>query len=825
MTARASESASDRHFVERVKPLLDSRCLSCHGPDKQKGGLRVDSRDAILKGGEHGPAVVPGKPAESLLVQVVLHAKKDLEMPPKEKLTTNDIAVLTRWIADSVPWPAVKVAEAAPQTTTEERIGDAWSDPRNPIVKIFGGQRLDLWSLKPAQRAELPEVRNTSWVRSPIDQFVLARMESEALAPLPEASRRALGRRVYFDLTGLPPAPGEMDEFLADARPDAYERLVDRLLASSRYGEHAARQWLDVVRYSDSNGFDWDEFRPRAWRFRDYAIRSFNADKPFNQFIREQLAGDELQDGPPGNAAGQDRLIATGYLRLGPHDNSAPLFNEQARSRAELMADLVETTGSAFLGLTMSCCRCHDHKHDPLSQADHFRLRAFFEPVKFADELPVDLASEQKAIRNHNRTIDAQIKPIQEQSDTLLGETKRRLREERIAALILEERQWLELPKENRGKELKGKIEEVEKKIEPAAKEVLEALSKDEKAKHGDWSRQIDQLKKQKRTFMTGLIMTDTTNQVPVTKILFQGNHKDEREPVVPGFISILDPNPAVIGDPINSDTTGRRLTLANWIASAENPLTTRVLVNRVWQAHFGEGLVATANDFGLAGARPSHPKLLDWLATEFVREGWSIKRLRRLILTSATYRQGNLRRLTAEQLRDSLLAVSGLLHDRNGGPPVWPELPAEILQANPAFLDDNAEKTKGWYPSPQSEQNVRSVYMVQKRTVRVPFMETFDLPENAVSCARREESVVAPQAFSLLNSPLAVKAARAFASRVEREAGSDAKAQVKRAFTLALQRTPDHVELQTCLDLLQERSLPELCRALLNLNEFVYLD
>jgi mono/diheme cytochrome c family protein len=783
--ARADD-ASDRHFHDKVKPLLDSRCISCHGPDKVKGALRLDSRAAALKGGDNGPAVMPGKPSESLLLQAVMHAKPDLEMPPKEKLTTNDIAVLRRWIADGAPWPAAPTNETvAAQLKPGERLGDAWSDPRNPIVKIFGGQRLDLWSLQPVRQVEPPVVKKgiakavingakggagrtmsratdlqttDRFPRHPIDQFIHAKLAEKKLTPAPEADRRTLARRLYFDLTGLPPTPEEMAEFLRDSRRDAYERLVDKLLASPRYGEHQARLWLDVIRYSDSNGFDWDEFRPKAWRFRDYVIRAFNADKPFDQFIREQLAGDELVEGAPKNEAEQDALIATGYLRLGPQDNSAGAFNEQDRSRSELMADLTETTASAFLAMTLSCNRCHDHKYDPLSHADHYRLRAFFEPVKFADDLPIDVAPEQQAIRTQNKMLDEKLQPFTAERDKLLASVKKKLREEKITKLTPEDRALLEIPKEKRTNDLKDKVAALEKKVEPKDKEVQTALTEDQKKQHESLTKQIDALKKERRAFTLALLMTDNPEKVPVTKVLFQGNHKDPREPVVPGFISALDPNPAEIKKPRNAKTTGRRLTLADWIASTSHPLTARVFVNRAWQQHFGNGLVATANDFGLAGAKPTHPELLDWLAGEFVREGWSVKKLHRLIVTSATYRQAggvqsardpenewlsrqNPRRLSAEQLRDALLAVSGSLKlEHAGGSPIWPDLPPEILQANPAFLDDNETKTKGWYPSPKTNQNVRSVFLIQKRTVRVPFMETFDLPENSVSCARRNE-------------------------------------------------------------------------------------
>ena len=852
------DDAADKHFTARVLPLLELRCISCHGPEKVKGGLRMDTREALLKGGETGPAVVPGKPGASLLLQAVMHSKKDLEMPPKEKLTTNDIAVLEKWITDGAPWPNSAVISAvAPKASPGERLGDAWHDPRNPIVRIFGGQRLDLWSFKPIRHEGPPVVRNKRWARNPIDQFILQRLEAAGVSPALEADKRSLARRLYFDLTGLPPTPEDVQRLLADRRPDAYERLVDALLASPRYGEHQARAWLDVIRYSDSNGYDWDEFRPRAWRFRDYVVRAFNEDKPFDVFIREQLAGDELLDGPPRTRAEQDALLATGYLRLGPQDNSAGAFNEQDRARAELLTDLTETTSSALLGLTMSCCRCHDHKFDPLSQADHFRLRAFFEPVKYADETPLDLDSEQEAIRKNNEALEKELQPVQQQHDALLHGVKQRLRAERVAKLSMTEQALLALPKAQRTNEVAKRIEALEKKVEPSSKDAKAALQDDEKGRFEKLGRDIAALNAKKRAFTLGLLMSDGTNKAAVTRIHFQGDHKQPKDVVEPGFPSALDPNPAALRTAVNKKTTGRRLTLADWITSPQNPLTARVLVNRAWQNCFGHGLVATANDFGLAGERPSNPELLDWLAREFMRRDWSWKELQRLMVTSTTYRLESKsvlsepvigktmsvthqpssrplitapsprlpRRLSAEQLRDALLAVSGLLTAKTNGPPVWPDLPPEILQANPAFLDDNETKTKGWYPSPKEDQHARSVFLVQKRTVRVPFMETFDLPENSVSCARRTESTVAPQALSLLNSPLAVEAARAFAARVTKEAGADQHAQISRAFALALQREPLKSERELCQRLLHQSSLPELCRALLNLNEFVYLD
>ena len=741
-------------------------------------------------------------------------------------------------------------ADAAPTGS----LGNAWEDPRNPVVRIFGGQRLDLWSLRPVKLQGVPSVDSLTAEpttrRSPLDAWLQSGLPRSSELRVPEADSRTLIRRLSLDLTGLPPSVEDVESFEREcvqelrsaggSASQAYERLVDRLLASPRYGEHQARQWLDVVRYSDSNGFDWDEFRPRAWRFRDYVIRAFNADKPFDRFILEQLAGDELLEGPPRDVSEQDALMATGYLRLGPHDNAAGLFNEQDRSRAELMADLTETTGSAFLGLTMSCCRCHDHKFDPLLQADHFRLRAFFEGVKFADDLPLDLVADQAAIREHNAGLERQRDEVEVRRQTLLAPHRERLRAERLTRLTDEERQWLKDPDDRHPEERRPRVATLRKQLEPKESELKAALKGDAKTLHAELEKQITQINSARREFTTGLLMTDQETRPAETRILVLGDHKRLGQPVVPGFLSILDPNPAVIPKPANPKTLGRRLALARWIASPENPLTARVFVNRLWQQHFGQGLVDTPNDFGLAGSRPSHPELLDWLAAEFVRGGWSVKHLHRTVVLSAAYRQavvdpGSLseslsfrrspRRLSAEQLRDALLATSGSLQLVSGGSPVWPDLPAEILQANPAFLDDNATRTKGWYPSPRERQSVRSVFLVQKRTVRVPFMETFDLPENSTSCARRTGSTVAPQALSLLHSPLAVEASQEMAKRVRQEVGNEPKAQVRHVFRIALQREPKPEEHEACLRLLRRRSLPELCRALINLNEFAYVD
>lgn len=726
--------------AERVRVLLETRCISCHGAEKQKGGLRLDSRDRILKGGETGPGAVSGQPDQSLLLQAVRHTAGDLRMPPKEKLTPDQVDLLARWVQDGLKW--IQPAAAA----SKARVGDAWTDPRNPIVRIFDGKRLDLWSLK------APVQPPVGWS---IDGMVGGTRS-------PGADARTLIRRVTFDLTGLPPTPEEIRDFVA--RPD-YEALVDRLLASPHYGERSARLWMDVVRYSDSNGFERDEFLSEHYRYRDYVIRAFNQDKPFDRFIREQLAGDEMLFGAPRDAAEVDALIATGYLRMGPYDSTGSIFEENAKNQNELMADLANTTGSAFLGLTMACANCHDHKYDPISQADHFRLRAFFAGLKRQDDTPIDLAAMQEEIRAANAPIEGEIKALE--------------------------------------------AAKAEKKLIEAAKASL-------------------------RPFTTAMTARSSKN-APATNVFYQGDFTQPREEVSAGFISVLDPNPAELLP------AGRRSTLAAWIASPSNPLTARVIVNRVWQQHFGRGIVATPNDFGFSGARPTHPELLDALALQFTADGWSLKKLHRAILLSATYRQssfddpsrhagdpGNLRlwrqnarRLDAESTRDALLAVSGALLSKSSGPPVWPAVADEILDAQPGILETHSDQAardrkQAWYTSPADQVDARSVFLIQKRALKLPFLQPFDLPDPTVSCGRRDCTTVAPQALQLLNSAFGTRMAETLAKRVKGDADP-----VRAALWLSLGREATTEELA----LGRRLGLVAWCRVLLNLNEFVYVD
>ncbi len=691
-------------------------------------------------------------------------------------------------------------------------------------------------------REDAPRSGERGYGSHHIDSFIRERLAKENLQPAPEADRRTLIRRLTFDLIGLPPTPDEVAAFAADQAPDAYEKLVNRLLDSPRYGERQARLWLDVVRYADTNGYERDEFRPLAWQYRDYVIRSFHQDKPFDQFIVEQLAGDQLVNGVPKNSAEADMLIATGFLRLGQWDSTASIFQEEPRLRAEMMADLTNTTASAFLGLTMSCCQCHDHKYDPLSQADHFRLRAFFAGVTSRDDLPVSVADEQAAIDKHNAELDQQAAPWKA------------------------EQELLDKANKERHEELKTKLAEIEAK------------------------------KRQPRRAMG---VTESASPA-ATHIFYQGDFASPREEVQPGIPTVLgtldrrgslrEPTrfnssngQSEVGRLIAERSTtinSRRLKLANWIASADNPWTARVIVNRIWQQHFGTGLVATPNDFGYSGTRPTHPELLDWLAVEFMQRGWSIKELHRLIVTSATYRKKSgigfqpvtsakaesrkddrqdayptafipsVRRLDAETLRDALLAVSGLLKPYDAGKPLWPPVPDELLKAQPAILEaekgGDGGRMQGWYADPIEQTDVRSVFLIRKRCLPIPFLQAFDLPDTTVSCARRDTTVVAPQALMLLNSPEGVRYAQALAARVsgatdklEFDDAAKTKQLVETLFRVALNRMPTAQELPLSIEFLKRHAqqhqepgdrasllaLTDLCRAILNLNEFAYID
>ncbi len=757
------------------------------------------------------------------------------------------------------------------------RIGDAWQDSRNPVAKTWGGQRIDHWALTVPVRTTAPSVGFSSCARIPADCFVLSKQQQVGLCLSNEADRRTLIRRATLDLIGLPPTVEEMQNFISDETANAYERLVDRLLSSPQYGMRWGRHWLDVVRYADTNGFERDEFKSTMWRYRDYVIDSFNSDLPFDQFVREQIAGDEMASTEPGHPRSQLRFTATGFLRLGPWDTTKSKFDTEEAGRDEIMVDLTNTTGSAFLGQTLGCCRCHDHKTDPLLQADHYRLRAFFAGVVFEDEKGINSSEEEARIVNHNAEVDARLEPVLLTYKAALQPGRERLRTQTLRSFPDEIVKLLELPEDQRDATTNQMLYPYLTKLDFYEVDVADQLSQAEKPAYLDALRLVRELEKEKREFDTIYCVRDKESDLPATHVLDGGAYADRREEVQPGIFSLLDPNVSEVVSPINCKSTGRRTALAQWIASEGNPWTARVMVNRIWQHHFGRGIVATPDDFGYSGIAPSHPELLDWLAVEFIRSGWSIKHIHRLIMHSATYRQSshvrsesqvadpsnqwlsrqNMRRMDAETLRDSILAVAGSLELFITGPPLWPEVPEAVLRAQPGIYE-NSGRLQGYYTSPEKSTNVRSILLVRKRSVPLPFLSVFNLSDASGTCGRREVTNNAPQALSLLNNPESTRAASLFAMRLALAHPENFQKQIDDAFWSAFGRAanPEELELldqsrKSIIDRLQPRSengieaakpsiqpdtnlrnssverlaFAELCRAILNSNEFIFFE
>ncbi len=710
-----------RFYESEVLPILTKHCVKCHGAGpKIRGGFRLDSREAVLRGGDLGPAAVPGDPSSSLLVKAINYI--ELEMPPAGKLPARDIEILTRWVKEGLPWtPHSPVsATAAPAATTDRPPASSAAKPQ---------PRAD-WSLHPLSRPTVPPVKDHAWCRTPIDAFILSRLEAQRLEPAPPADRTTLIRRLTYDLTGLPPEPAEVDAFLADRAPGALEHLIDRLLASPHYGEKWGRHWLDLVRYGETNGYERDSAKPFAWRYRDYVIASLNQDKPYDQFVREQLSGDQISP----DAA--EPLIATGFYRLGIWDDE-PADRELARY--DSLDSVIATTAGVFLGMSINCARCHDHKVDPIPQRDYYRLLAIFHDVTHSD-----------------------------------------------------------------GKDLK-------------------------KAKTGARSS-VD-------------VMSVTERGGADTHILLRGNPSLRGEKVEPGVPQILG------GQSIaTSQAQPLRQAFARWLTDAHNPRTARVIANRIWQYHFGRGIVPTPNEFGGLGEPATHPELLDWLASELIDGGWRLKRMHRAILLSNTYQMSSqgqkpelaldpsnrwfwrfpMRRLTAEEVRDSILSVAGTLNLKAGGPPVYPPIPAEVMAGQSA-------PGQGWPVSSPTESARRSVFVHVKRSLLVPVLATHDAADTDLSCPVRYTTTVPTQALGLLNGSFANEQAARFAERLTREAPENLANQVRLALKLTNARKPDDPEVmrdvafvntlasQASLD--RSRALAQYCLMILNTNSFLYLD
>jgi hypothetical protein len=726
------------------------------------------------------------------------------------------------------------------------------TNPKTP----FTARQRNHWAFQPVRHPAAPPVQRAGWVRNPIDAFILAKLEAQQLTPSPPADRATWLRRVSFDLVGLPPLPNELQAFLDDKSPDAYQKVVDRLLASPQYGERQGRHWLDLARYADSDGFKADATRPNIWRYRDYVIQSFNADKPYDRFVREQIAGDEIW---PNSL---EARVATGFNRHYPEEYNAQNLRQR---RQDTLNDITDTVGATFLGLTFGCAKCHDHKFDPILQSDYYRLQAFFANVSAVDNLPVLDPQRLAEYQAKLAVWQNETKTIRDQMEALLEPVRKKSVHSRYMAYAPDVQAAVDKPASARTP--------LERWMAHRAEPFLTLVDETDlpKALKGDDKTKYEALAAELKKFDSlypgdrpeGSCMTELSREAPPTSTLAVGNYDKPLQEVGPGFPLVLNPPAPEIAPPAGLQSTGRRTALANWIADPANPLTARVIVNRIWQHHFGKGIVSSPSDFGIMGGRPSHPELLDWLAAEFVKSGWSMKHMHRLIVTSNAYRQSSAfradvaaidssdkylwryprQRLDAEVIRDSALSVSGLLNLKMGGPGVYPELPGGMPAPRGGW---DTEKDA-------SERDRRSVYIFVRRNTRYPMLEVFDLATAQETCPRRDVTTIAPQALTLLNDKLSREWAEAFAARVIREAGPQFAAQMDRAYILAYARHPDSWEkdaafsfLDRQVKLLAERdasgaplsnliglpagtdrfqtaALVDFCQALMNSNEFVY--
>jgi hypothetical protein len=699
------------------------------------------------------------------------------------------------------------------------------------------------WPFQPPQRPAPPATTDRDWAVNPIDQFILARLESAEIRPSHAADKLTLLRRLTFDLTGLPPTEDDQKAFLADGRPDVYERLVDRLLASPAFGEREAQYWLDLVRYAETDGFKADDLRPNAYKYRDFVIRAFNVNLPYDRFLAWQLAGDELE---PGNLLA---LAATGYNRLYPDEFNAANLEQR---RQEILDDVTATTAVAFMGMTMGCAQCHDHKFDDISQSDYFRLQAFFSPFVPRDDVPE--ASPEELARYQERlaawqeaTVD-----IRAQIEALLAAKREQLREYGLGKFRAEIRQAAALPIAQRTAYQEQIARMALKQAEPKEKDVVAKLSAEEKQRYQELEAKLKEFDSRRPTPLPTLMATGDVGRIaPVTWLLAGGAWHKPAEEVTPGFPTFLGETAADFSSPPSGvESTGRRSALAHWLTRPDHPLTSRVIVNRLWQQHFGIGIVPTANDFGAQGEPPTHPDLLDWLAVELVESGWDLKHLHRLMVTSAAYRQTSIidsspeynvntkrdpqnrllwharrRRLEGEAIRDALLAVSGELNRQMFGPSARPALP------------DGLSKSYAWAADERPEDRQRrSVYVLAKRNLHYPLFEAFDQPDMHHSCPRRAETTTAPQSLALLNGELALDQAVCWAKRLSAQYPGDLHALVAAAYRQAFGRPAADDEVAAAVAYIQSRAsddsgrhesaaVIDFCHALLNANEFLYVD
>ncbi len=803
----------DDLFLREIQPLLKQKCLACHGGDPRlRGNLDLRSRAGLLKGGVSGPALIPGDAARSLLFQALLW-EGELKMPPKEseRLSKSQVAAFKTWIDAAAPWPAART-DTGWRSDAKDGVLVSTSGGLSPDWTQRKYHPEDIWAYRPVRRPPVPDKdSHAADIHNPIDAFIRATLRPKGFEPAAADDASAFIRRVTWNLTGLPPTPAEIDAFLKNSDRTA---VIERLLASPHYGEQMARHWLDVVRYADSSGFSNDYERPNAWRYRDYVIRSFNQDKPFDRFIVEQLAGDELDDQDP------ELLIAAGFLRMGPWEHTG--MSVAAVTRQYFLDDVTNSVGVTFLAQPLRCASCHDHKFDPIPTRDYYRVQAVFAPVQFAERnVPFQDFDNTSACADGLARTDRRLQETQE----LLAQLS--AKREAATAAYLQSRgvkSINDLPATERSSGMYFGLTALEKSLDKVYRKRISLLER-ERLRYQPYAYSVYSGTNNGYTSNKALFPLPAQRQGPIQTvcILERGALDSPGERVTPGVLSaVAGSNDRVQPSAWNTlpeAVDGRRLAFARWVASANNTLTARVIVNRVWQWHFGRGLVATPNNFGKMGARPTHPELLDWLSSWFVEHEWSIKKLNRLIVTSATYQQAGdharmdelrkadannhwlayfpPRRLAAEEIRDGMLAISGEFNAERGGPGIFPEINWEVALQPRHLMGSLAP---AYQPSPRPEQrNRRTIYAMRWRTLSDPMLDVLNRPGTEVSCERRDETTVAPQAFALWNGRFTSDRALALAARLEKTTNERAQ-QVRDAFRAVYGRTASVEELRRCL-------------------------
>lgn len=790
--------------------VLQQNCAPCHGATSLvSAGLNLTTREGALKGGSRGPSLVPGKAEESKLYRLAAKLEEP-HMPPNQPLTDAQLKVLKDWIDSGAEWKPVEVS------TNVEVANAALAKLEDRPIKP---QERKWWAFqKPVKKAGRP---------ASVDAFLKAKWAEKGVVGSPRADKRTLVRRAYLDIIGIPPTIEQVDAFVADQNPKAWEKLVDQLLASPHYGERWARHWMDIARYADSGGYEYDNDRASAWRYRDYLTQSFNADKSYDRMLLEQIAGDELW--PDSN----DAQIATGYLRLGPENN---IRNEQ--TRLDELDDVVATTANSLMALTVGCARCHNHKFDPIPQKDYYRMQAVFWPTQ-ADEKPLVSEAEVARYEAEGKRIRDLQAPLKKQLDELIKPYKDAYIAEKKAALPEYMRVALDTPVDKRTDGQKLNATQIEKTLMGTPETLPQRFSAADKARYDELNKQIADLNSQKpKPIPTAMAIKEKGRVPEPSYFLHRGSQKGSV--MQPGVLSVVQETewefPA---PPEGAKSSFRRAGFAKWLVDRDNPLTARVMINRVWQHHFGEGLVRTPNNFGRMGERPSHPELLDYLSVEFMENGWHLKPIHRMILLSDAYQMAsddiaaNLdkdpenralwrmprRRIEGEIIRDSILAVAGSLNDKVGGEPVFPYI-------DPALFQSSSKRT--WNGRPDTDESTwrRSIYVFSKRSIPLPMFEVFDKPDTIGSCARRNRSTVAPQALILMNNSFVTLHAKRFAERLTKESGGDQKKLVTLAFEHAYARPPRQSERERSAQFLNSSpdALVDFCQALMNSNEFVYI-